>query len=564
MYERFFSLDASPFVLTPDPRFLFRSRGHHDILTSLLYGIASQKGIMALIGDVGTGKTTLCRALLQELPKDVQSALILNPHLSDTELLGAILDDLGLERRGATRAELMLVLVEHLLAAGAAGRTVVVILDEAQQMSIEALEQIRILSNLETPSRKLLQIVLAGQSELADRLRRRELRQLDQRIGIRCRLQPLSRNETFRYIEHRLRAAGLAGSMPFTRAALARIYSRSRGTPRVVNLVCDRALLAAYSTGARVIDDRLVRLAIRNLWGRNPVTLRARVWRRPVAVAAAAVGITVGVGAGTVHWRYARNPTSHASLGVPVATADVRATGSETTVSIAPAPPPIVSATADPVMSSPARSEAASSAASLLGELIRLWGIPDDVTTAMATWSRSNGLPDVVAVAERYQLSATYLPQPSLAELRAIGLPGLLVLRGTGGEQFYLLRRAQGDAITLLGPAGEEIRDGAERLGATPPMGVWILWRNVDQLPADPLREATPTVIATVALRLYKLGYLTEPLPTTYEPRLGRAVRGFQRAVGLPEDGLLGPRTTLALARVVAGRFGPTILDGPR
>ena len=292
MYERFFSLDASPFVLTPDPRFLFRSRGHHDILTSLLYGIASQKGIMALIGDVGTGKTTLCRALLQELPKDVQSALILNPHLSDTELLGAILDDLGLERRGATRAELMLVLVEHLLAAGAAGRTVVVILDEAQQMSIEALEQIRILSNLETPSRKLLQIVLAGQSELADRLRRRELRQLDQRIGIRCRLQPLSRNETFRYIEHRLRAAGLAGSMPFTRAAIARIYSRSRGTPRVVNLVCDRALLAAYSTGARVIDDRLVRLAIRNLWGRNPVTLRARAWRRPVAVAAAAVGIT--------------------------------------------------------------------------------------------------------------------------------------------------------------------------------------------------------------------------------------------------------------------------------
>jgi len=562
MYERFFSLDASPFVLTPDPRFLFRSRGHHDILTSLLYGIASQKGIMALIGDVGTGKTTLCRALLQELPKDVQSALILNPHLSDTELLGAILDDLGLERRGATRAELMLVLVEHLLAAGAAGRTVVVILDEAQQMSIEALEQIRILSNLETPSRKLLQIVLAGQSELADRLRRRELRQLDQRIGIRCQLQPLSRNETFRYIEHRLRAAGLAGSMPFTRAAIARIYSRSRGTPRVVNLVCDRALLAAYSTGARVIDDRLVRLAIRNLWGRNPVTLRARVWRRPVAVAAAAVGITVGVGAGTVHWRYARNPASHASLGIPAATADVRATGSETAVAIAPAPPPIVSATADPVMSSPARSEAASSAASLLGELIRLWGIPDDVTTAMATWSRSNGLPDVVAVAERYQLSATYLPQPSLAELRAIGLPGLLVLRGTGGEQFYLLRRAQGDAITLLGPAGEEIRDGAERLGATPPTGVWILWRNVDQLPADPLREATPTVIATVALRLYKLGYLTEPLPTTYEPRLGRAVRGFQRAVGLPEDGLLGPRTTLALARVVAGRFGPTILDG--
>src|SRR5207237_6305310 len=165
MYSKFFSLEASPFVLTPDPRFLFRSRGHHDILASLLYGITSQKGIMALIGDVGTGKTTLSRALLQELPKDVQSALILNPQLSDTELLGAILDDLGLERRGATKGELMTVLGDHLLAAGSAGRTVVVILDEAQQMSIEALEQIRILSNLEKTSRELLTSVLARQPQ---------------------------------------------------------------------------------------------------------------------------------------------------------------------------------------------------------------------------------------------------------------------------------------------------------------------------------------------------------------------------------------------------------------
>ena len=270
MYEAFFSLEDSPFVLTPDPRFLLRSKSHHDVLSSLLYGITSQKGLMALIGDVGTGKTTLCRALLRELPPGVQSALVLNPHLSDAELLGAILDDLGLERRGATKGELMAVLSQHLLAAGAEGKTVVVILDEAQQMSVQALEQIRILSTLETPTRKLLQIVLAGQPELEERLAGRELRQLDQRIAIRCHLLPLSRRDTHRYIEHRLRIAGLPGELPFTRAAMGRIYDYSRGIPRVINLVCDRALLAAFSARAREIGPGFVKAAVRNLEGERP------------------------------------------------------------------------------------------------------------------------------------------------------------------------------------------------------------------------------------------------------------------------------------------------------
>src|SRR5262249_14747299 len=186
---------------------------------------------------------TLCRALLRELPKEVQSALVLNPHLTDAELVGVILDDLGIERRGTTKGELMAQLSQHLLAAGAEGKTVVVILDEAQQMSVDALEQIRILSTLETATRKLLQIVLVGQPELEEKLQRRELRQLDQRIGIRCYLKPLSRKDTLRYIEHRLRIAGLPGAVPFTRAAMVRIFKYSRGIPRVINLVCDRALI---------------------------------------------------------------------------------------------------------------------------------------------------------------------------------------------------------------------------------------------------------------------------------------------------------------------------------
>ena len=162
MYEAYYSLEDPPFVLTPDPRFLLRSKGHHEILGTLLYGITSQKGLMALVGDVGTGKTTLCRALLRDLPDSVQSALVLNPHLSGVDLIGTILDDLGVERHGTTKGELMSTLSQYLLAAGSEGRTVLVIVDEAQQMSVESLEQIRILSNLETPTRKLLQILLVG------------------------------------------------------------------------------------------------------------------------------------------------------------------------------------------------------------------------------------------------------------------------------------------------------------------------------------------------------------------------------------------------------------------
>jgi general secretion pathway protein A len=307
MYEAFFCLDDSPFVLTPDPRFLLRSKSHHEILSSILYGITSQKGLMALIGDVGTGKTTLCRALLRELPADVQSALVLNPHLSDVELLGTILDDLGIERRGATKGELMTTLNQHLLAAGEEGKTVVVVLDEAQQMSVEALEQIRILSTLETATRKLLQIVLVGQPELEEKLRRRDLRQLDQRIGIRGYLRPLSRKDTARYVEHRLRVAGLPGALPFTPAALGRVYRWSGGVPRVINLLCDRALMAAYSARAHEVTPALVAMAARNLEGRRRAQrLRtlAPAWPalRRLVVAAGLAGVVVLAGVLATSW----------------------------------------------------------------------------------------------------------------------------------------------------------------------------------------------------------------------------------------------------------------------
>ncbi len=305
MYESFFRLEHPPFGLTPDPRFLLRARVHHEALAALLYGLGSDKGLMVVIGDVGTGKTTLCRALLEELPPGVEAALILNPYLSEVELLGAILDDLGVERQGDTQGELMAALGAHLLDAAAAGRQVVVLLDEAQHLSVEALEQIRVLSTLETPGRKLLQVILIGQSELVARLERPELRQLDQRIAIRCHLRPLTERETARYVEHRMRVAGLSGTLPFTRVALRRVWEASGGVPRLINLLCDRALATAYQARAEEVTPALVTAAARALRTRRP-----RAWTRPsaladaVTVAAGLLAVVLLSGATVQAWRH--------------------------------------------------------------------------------------------------------------------------------------------------------------------------------------------------------------------------------------------------------------------
>ena len=573
MYEAFFSLDDSPFVLTPDPRFLLRSKSHHEILTTLLYGITSQKGLMALIGDVGTGKTTLCRALLRELPGEVQSALVLNPHLSDVELVGTILDDLGIERRGTTKGELMTTLNQHLLAAGAEGKTVVVVLDEAQQMTDEALEQIRILSTLETATRKLLQIVLAGQPELEEKLRRRELRQLDQRIGIRCYLEPLSRKDTYRYIEHRLRIAGLPGSVPFTRSAMARIFDYSGGVPRVINLVCDRALMAGFGARAREITPAIVRTAARNLEGRSggrPRRARAPEWPvlRRLATAAGLTGLVVLGGAavgsqlagGSLPWRLG---ASDSSGSVPPSPASPVALTALTPVASAPAVP-LLSAPASPLPAQPEVTAPAEPARSLLARLLRLWGVSDDLgAAAMAAWPADPaGRLDIAAVAARYHLTATVLPDVSVNDLRAVGLPALVELNERGAARPYLVRRLERDAATLVAPTGEELRVPLERLEAAWTRSAWMLWRNIDLLPVDPAEAMTPTVVATVGLRLAKLGHLTGSLPVTADARLQAAVRGFQRAAGLREDGIVGPRTTLALARATTARFGPSLTDG--
>jgi general secretion pathway protein A len=267
MYQEFYGLSAPPFSITPDPRYLFLSRRHREAFDHLLFGIRQRKGFIQLTGEVGAGKSTLCRALLAELGDTCATALILNPVMSSLQLLRAILHELGLDDRGNDRLRLTQRLNDFLLARVREGRDVVLLIDEAQDLSAELLEEVRLLSNLETDDRKLLQIVLIGQPELRDTLEKAALRQLRQRITVRYHLRPIDRAETEAYIQHRLAVAGGTGRPTFSPAAIRAIHLRSRGVPRLINAVCDKALLVGYVEERDHLGVRQVWRAIRDLAG---------------------------------------------------------------------------------------------------------------------------------------------------------------------------------------------------------------------------------------------------------------------------------------------------------
>ncbi len=267
LYNAFYGFREAPFNLTPDPRFLFFSDQHREAFNHILFGIRERKGFIQITGEVGAGKTTVCRAILAELTTSYRTALILNPTLTSTQLLRAILVELGFKPRKLDRVGYLDLLNRFLIEQVSLGNDVVLLIDEAQDLDAELLEQVRLLSNLETDQRKLLQIVLIGQPELRDKLNEKGLRQLRQRITVRYHLMPLSREETQRYIAHRLRVAGGNGRPTFTSWALRVIHHYSRGVPRLINAVCDKALLYGFVNETDQLTARSIRQAIRELEG---------------------------------------------------------------------------------------------------------------------------------------------------------------------------------------------------------------------------------------------------------------------------------------------------------
>jgi general secretion pathway protein A len=306
MYLKFFGLAEKPFELTPNPKFLFQTPGHREALAQLIYGVQEQKGFMLMTGEVGTGKTTLLRTLVNRLNGRAECAFVMNSTLPFDELLEYALTDLGVTDRGGSRAQRLIALNRFLIGQHRNERQTILIIDEAQNLVIETLEQIRLLSNFETGSGKLLQIILAGQPELHAKLQLPQLRQLKQRIGLRCRLQPLAEDEVEQYIVNHFRIASGHARHPFTPAAIRRIAQYSDGIPRVVNMICDHCLLIGYANQTRQIDADTVRRAVHYLedgasptgWkhlvgpGRQAIARFPRpavVWAAGVVAAAAAV-----------------------------------------------------------------------------------------------------------------------------------------------------------------------------------------------------------------------------------------------------------------------------------
>jgi len=534
MYLKFFGLTEKPFAITPDPRYLFLSERHAEALAHLMYGINEAGGFVQLTGEVGTGKTTIVRSLLAQAPKNAEIALILNPKMTAPEFLLTICQELGIEVPAASQhslKELVDILSAHLLRAHADGRRVVLVVDEAQNLSPEVLEQVRLLTNLETNTQKLLQIILIGQPELRELLSRTELRQLAQRITGRYHLNPLSREETSSYVLHRLRVAGATTDILSSRA-LAEVFRLSGGVPRVVNVICDRALLGAYSLDRHRVPRSLVRHAAGEVFGR-PIAPHWLPW-----AAAAGIVAALAVAMGMLSTYGPRGVSARAAGTRPASSAAPAAAPAAGAV---PAPPPTL---AQLLAAHPAETDTDSA----FGKLFGLWGAryQPDGTDPCTQATRQH----LECVAER----------GSYGQLRLYNHPAILMLSdGSGGSPQVVLTGLDDERARLdLG--------GAQTVALGELSHFWLgdfvmLWRPVSS-PVKPLSAGMRGAdVRWLRQSLEHLAHVESDAPPSdvFDAQLTGLVRDFQRRHQLSVDGIAGLRTQIALAGATAGPDVPLL-----
>lgn len=521
MYLRYFGLNEAPFTITPDPRYLFLSRRHQEGLAHLLFGVGQggSGGFVQLTGEVGTGKTTLCRCLLDQVPEKTQIALILNPVLTPVELLATICDELGLAYEEDPSSKMLMdQLTEHLLAAHADGERVVVVIDEAQNLSREALEQVRLLTNLETATDKLLQIVLLGQPELRQLLAQNDLRQLAQRITARYHLEPLDAEETTAYIKHRMAVAG-AARCPFNAAAMKAVYQYAEGVPRLINIIADRALMGAFAQDQIQVTPKVVKLAAQEVQGTaTPVQTRSR-WPWWLG-AAASVAVAF--------WLFGQTPWQ-----APFGGADNGVESSESQV-LAVAEPAAEQSDSSLVDRSaaeaaPVRLPQTSNDAGVWQRYAELWR----ADAAQFQTACDQGHADAFVCLRQ---SGTW------RRLQRLNLPVLLQLEGA--PQMLLLGLNEHEAL---------LYDGVQN-HAVPRTVVDEQWLGV-YLAIAPGRQATLKVgeshgeiyrLKSMAAGLSSMPY-AGPVDERFDPSLEFWVKAFQQRHGLHADGIVGSATRLYL-----------------
>jgi general secretion pathway protein A len=549
MYTSFFGLAEKPFAITPDPRYLYLSERHAEALAHLLYGINESGGFIQLTGEVGTGKTTVVRTLLSRVPHHADVAVILNPRVTPAEFLLTICEELGLAIAEADRdsvKQMVDALNRRLLNAHAEGRRIIVLVDEAQNLSIDVLEQVRLLTNLETPTQKLLQIILIGQPELRELLDRTDLRQLAQRITGRYHLMPLSREETKGYVRHRLRVAGATEEI-FTAGALSELHRLSLGIPRVINVACDRALLGAYTQETKKITASLVRQAAGEVYGRRFFP----VWLGWVVGSLAAVAFAGTLFLGWQFWRH-QSPVLSASRAIKSAAA-IHATAPSPAAVAPRAAPAVVPAPAPKLASVSAllqANEANTTDAAAFRRLLALWG------TALSD--------DRDPCGQAAKAGLACLDQRgSWTQVKTLNRPAILTLTDDRGQRHRVVLSSLDDksATLNLGEHNEKV--------------------SIDDLSRDWFGEFTvvwkPKTSRTRLLSLGMQGdevrWLRRSLNAlggvssdpehadVYDQELAIAVQNFQREHRLNVDGIAGVQTQVVLDTALADPNSPLLLS---
>ncbi|MBT8130695.1 MAG: AAA family ATPase [Gammaproteobacteria bacterium] len=563
MYTQYFGLREKPFAITPDPQFLYLSNRHGEALAHLLYGVTESGGFIQLTGEVGTGKTLLTRSLLERLPDDIDLAVVLNPRLSAQEFLETIFDELNFERPDNASIKVLIdQLNQYLLQAHAAGRHTVLLVDEAQNLDSDVLEQLRLLTNLETSKKKLLQIILVGQPELRQTLARNDLRQLAQRITGRYHLGNLSAKETLAYVSHRLEVAGAQRPI-FSKSALAEVHRVSGGIPRLINVICDRALLGAYSSEKSEVSPKIVRAAAAEVSGREKPL-------RPVPglplIAASLVALLL-VGAG--FWTFLKRPavfestlpdqalTQHSDLTGTLSLADdnepLQGLRLTRNLRLSPLPISVANAAASPaVQSGIGLTQLLNSASSVTGtdtamaSLFRLWGVGLDQSAPPCEQARTHGLKC------EFQVGSWNL-------LQQLDRPAVLSLVMPGGvtHQLVIAKIVQNNVEIVLG--NQRFKIPAEQLRQRWFGEYLLLWKPeplADSLMVPGMRSEG---VRWLRQQLQQLQGGTLGNSSFYDQTLADRVRLFQSANGLGVDGMAGVHTLIALNNALPGNTEPRL-----
>jgi general secretion pathway protein A len=550
MYTSFFGLNEKPFSITPDPRYLYMSERHAEALAHLIYGVKESGGFIQLTGEVGTGKTTLVRSLLQQLPDFADVAVVLNSQLSRVEFLSSICEELHLElpeQRNSIKA-LTDALNVFLLKNHGQGRRTILIVDEAQNLRVEVLEQVRLLTNLETAKQKLLQIILIGQPELRELLARNDMRQLAQRITGRYHLEPLTRDETTAYIEHRLKVAGAIGPI-FSGTAKRELYRLSGGVPRMINVIADRALLGAYTVEEREVTPELVQAAVAEVFDRPPVGFgwwRRPWWAHPAALAG--LGLTgllivlASAFAGIQWLRASREAVPATSVA---------------SVQPAPAPPPAAAqlAMADspaplvllaPILKSNAGRTGTDTAFSTL---FKLWNVDLKSDTKRPC-----------VQAEERGLHCLY-QRGTLDQVRTLGRPVILTLRDGNSNPHQVVLAALGPESAAIDIGGASYRVANSELEQLWFGEYLLLWRPGTSgvksfLPG--MRDPDVRWLRESLARIQ--GKPVEPMDSDlFDENLAARVRDYQRDRRLPIDGMAGHATQVAISSDLGGGDMPRL-----